>query len=100
MLTLVFLAFLALFIVPIVVVKLAFKLILLPFRLVGSVLGLVFGLLAGVFGLVVGVVGLVLAVLVGGVALLAIPLLPIVAFFGGIYLIIRALRPRPAMVRA
>jgi hypothetical protein len=76
-----------LIIVPLILValllKLAIGLVLLPFRLAGLVLRLAAFLVAGVVGLV----------LAG--TILLIPLLPIVALAGAIWLMFRLTRARP-----
>jgi hypothetical protein len=81
-----FLAFLI--VVPLLlvglVVRLAIGLALLPFRIAGFAIRLA-------VGLVIGLVGLILAG-----AVLLIPLLPIVAFIGAVWLIFRLSRRHPA----
>ena len=64
--------------------RLALGLALLPFRIAGLAIRLA-------VGLVVGLVGLVLAG-----AVLLIPLLPVIALVGGIWLIVRLSRRHPA----
>ena len=86
-----------LIVVPLLLVGLALRLaiglVFLPFRIAGLAIRLALGL---VFGLVLGLVGLLL---VGTVLL--IPLLPIVALVGGIWLIVRlARRPAAAQLAA
>jgi len=82
----VFLAFLI--VVPLLLVglvlRLAIGLALIPFRIAGFAIRLM-------LGLVVGLVGLILAG-----AVLLIPLLPIIALVGGIWLIFRLGRRHPA----
>jgi hypothetical protein len=74
-------------------VKVLFGLVLLPFKLVGALLKAVVGVIAGVFGaLATGGVALA-GVLVVLVAVVLLPLLPIIAFFGLIWLAIKAMRP-------
>ena len=81
-----FVAFLV--VVPLLLVGLAVRLViglaLLPFRIAGLAIRLT-------LGLVVGLVGLILAG-----AMLLIPLLPIIALVGGIWLIFRLSRRHPA----
>jgi len=81
-----------LIVVPLLLVALAIKLaiglLFLPFRIAGFVFRIASGL---VVGIVFGLVGL----LVAGVVLL-IPLLPIIAVVGGIWLIVRMSRRRQA----
>ena len=81
-----FVAFLI--VVPLLLVGLALRLViglaLLPFRIAGFAIRLV-------VGIVVGIVGLILAG-----AVLLIPLLPIIALVGAIWLIFRLSRRHPA----
>jgi hypothetical protein len=81
----------------VVTVKLAVTLLILPFKILGFVLRLVFGIVGAVVGLLFSGLGLGLAVLaVVAVAILA-PLLPILLVGMGIWLVVRAARPRPAV---
>jgi hypothetical protein len=77
-----------LIVVPLLLVGLALRLaiavVLFPFRIAGLAIGLA-------AGLAVGLVGLLLAG-----AILLIPLLPVIAFVGGIWLIVRLARRQPA----
>jgi len=92
MLFLVFLGLLVgcLIVVPLLLVGLVLRLViglvLLPFLIAGFAIRLTFGLVAGLVGLILGG------------AVLLIPLLPIIALVGGIWLIFRLSR-RPAPVR-
>jgi hypothetical protein len=66
------------------VLKLVIGLALIPFRIAGFAIRLT-------VGLVIGLIGLILAG-----ALILIPLLPIVAFVGAIWLLFRLIRRHPA----
>ncbi len=83
--------------VPILIVKALVGLVLLPFKLIGAIFQVVLGafalvakLLFGGLGLLLGLVGLI-------VGLVFLPLLPILAIGGLVWLIVRASRPRPAL---
>lgn len=69
--------------------KLLFALIALPFKILGALLKAVSGLLGGVFSVLGGV-----ALVVAGVVL--VPLLPLLLLGGLVWLLFRAVRPRPA----
>jgi hypothetical protein len=83
-----FLGLCGLILVPImlvaVVIKVGVALVLLPFKLLGGLLSLGFGLVSG------------LAKAFGVVALL-LPLLPVLLFVGGVFLVAKALSARPAV---
>ena len=96
-------ALVALVAVPFILVgallKLLIMLILLPFRAVGAVIGVAGTVLAGLgkLALCLLLVCAVPLVLVGGALIL--PLLPLIAIVGLVWLLVRAARPRPAPVR-
>jgi hypothetical protein len=96
-----FLGLCGLILVPImlvaVVVKVGVALVLLPFKLLGGLLSLGFGLVSGLakaFGAVLAVLGILFGIVV--VALL-LPLLPVLLFVGGVFLVAKALSARPAV---
>ena len=80
-----------------VLVKVALALLFLPFKILGFVLRAVTGVLGAVFGLVFSGLGLGLGVLAFLAFAVLIPLLPVVLLGVGIWLVVRALRPRPAV---
>jgi hypothetical protein len=80
-----------------VVVKTALVLLFLPFKILGFVLKLVTGILGAVFGLVFSGLGLGLAVLAFVAFAVVIPLLPLELLGAGIWLLVRAARPRHAV---
>ena len=95
---------LGILLVPILLLKLAFHLvvglILLPFKLLGLVLGVVFGLVGVVFRVLSGVVGFVFSLggallAVAGVlaVLVVIPLLPFALIGLGLWLVFRQAGP-------
>lgn len=73
-------------------VKFLVMLILLPFRLLGAVFGAITGVLGAVFGGLVSVVSVLGGLLAAVAALLFLPLLPIIALFGLIWLFGRSSR--------
>jgi hypothetical protein len=76
---------------PLVLIGLVLRLVLLPLKIVGFALRLVFKVLFGVFGLA-------FALLAVGAFVVLLPLLPLLFIAGGIWLVARAVRPRPVMV--
>ena len=94
---------LGLVVLPLLVIgtllKLLLWLVLLPFRAVGAVIGVAGTVLAGLgkLALCLLLVCVVPLVLVGGALIL--PLLPLIAIVGLVWLLVRAARPRPAPVR-
>jgi hypothetical protein len=101
---------LALLWLPVMLVRGAFRLffglVFLPLKLVGGIIKVIFG----IFGAVFGVLGGLFRVLLSGVGLVAglvafvffvllLPLLPILLFVGGVWLLTRRSR-RPATIRA
>ena len=80
-----------------VLVKVALALLFLPFKILGFVLRLVTGVLGAVFGLVFSGLGLGLAALAVVAVVVLVPLLPVVLLGAGIWLVVRASRPRPAV---
>jgi hypothetical protein len=95
-------ALLALVLVPLLLLGVAFKvlitLILLPFKVVGALVKGLFGLVAGVFGLAAGGIGLVFGLLVMLVVLVLLPLAPLLLLGGIVWLALKAGSPaaRPA----
>jgi hypothetical protein len=90
-------------VVPLLLLKTLFHLvlwvILLPFRILGAALGLVFGVVGVLAKVLFAGLGVV-AVLVGlAFGLVLLPLLPIVLIAGVIWLAVRAASPRPVAVR-
>jgi len=81
-------------ILPLLLIKLALGLVLLPFRLIGLVFKVVFGVVFGVVGLVFRLlfsgVGLVLALLFAVTLAVLVPLLPVLLIGGGLWLLIRS----------
>jgi hypothetical protein len=90
-------AFGALVMLPIILVKVLFGLILLPFRIAGGAFRLVFGVLGGVFRLGFALVGLVAGILGFVFFLLLLPLLPLILLGGFVWLLTKAFRPAPAV---
>jgi len=95
-------AFCVLVIVPLLLLKvfigLLWGLIALPFKVLGALLHLAFGLLGGLaraFAWMVGLLGLLFGFLV---LVIALPLLPLLAVAGVVWLLAKAFRPsyRPA----
>lgn len=89
-------------VLPLLFLKLFFGLIWtvvsLPFRIAGAVLHLVFGVLGGLAKAFGSLVFVLAALFCGLLLVVALPLLPLVILFGGIWLLAKALRPtyRPA----
>ena len=88
-----------LLLIPLMILGLALRLlvgiIVLPFKLAGLAIKLTFGLVAGIVALVVGVAAVFAAALAVG-AVLLIPLIPVLLAAGGLWLIWRLARRRPA----
>ncbi len=91
----------ALIALPLLVLRVAFKLvfglIFLPFKLLGVVLRVVFGVLGAVFRVLFSGVGLVFALLAAVFFLVLLPLLPFVLLGLGLWLVLREGRPRRAL---
>jgi hypothetical protein len=90
-------ALLALFLVPLLLLGVAFKvlitLILLPFKVVGALVKGLLGLVAGVFGLAAGGIGLVFGLLVMLVVLVLLPLAPLLLLGGIVWVALKAFSP-------
>ena len=84
-------------ILVVVVFKVALALLFLPFKILGFVLRLVTGILGAVFGLLFSGLGLGFAVLAFVAVAVLIPLLPLVVLGLGIWIVVRAARPRSAV---
>ena len=97
--SLVFLAMLfgMVFVLPILVLSLVFRValgvLLLPFHLLGAVFRVAFGLVGGIFRLAFGAVGLLVFGLAALFFVVFLPLLPLFLVAGGIWLVVRAMRP-------
>jgi hypothetical protein len=76
---------------PLLLIGMVLKLVLLPLKIVGFAVRLVFKVLFGVFGLA-------FVLLAVGAFVVLLPLLPLLFIAAGIWLVARAVRPRPAMV--
>ena len=88
-----------LLLIPLLILGLALRLlvgiVVLPFKLAGFALKLTFGFVAALVALVLGVAVAVAAVLAVG-AVLLIPLIPVLLAAGGIWLLWRLARRKPA----
>jgi hypothetical protein len=92
-----FILFVGLIVLPLLFLKVLFALLFLPFKILGGILRLGFGLLGGLFKLGFGLLGLVFGLLVAAFFLVLLPLLPFLVLGGFVWLVARALRPRPAL---
>jgi fucose 4-O-acetylase-like acetyltransferase len=84
-------------VLPLLLLKVLFTLLLLPFKLVGALFNLAFGIVGGLFrvgfGLAVGLFALLAVVVV----VVLLPLLPFLIVGGFVWLLARIARPRPAL---
>jgi hypothetical protein len=87
----------ALLALPLILLRLAIGLVLLPFKLVGVVLKVVFGVVGLVFKVVFSGVGLVFALLAAVFFLVLLPLLPFALLGLAVWLVLRESRPRRAL---
>lgn len=87
----------ALLALPLILLRLAIGLVLLPFKLVGVVLKVVFGVVGLVFRVVFSGVGLVFALLAAVFFVVLLPLLPFALLGFGLWLVFRESRPRRAL---
>ena len=76
---------------PLLLIGLVLRLVFLPLKIVAFALRLVFTVLFSVFGLAFGLLAVAAFVV-------ALPLLPVLFIAAGIWLVVRAFRPRPAML--
>ena len=98
------LALVALVVLPLLVVGVAFKilftLVLLPFKIVGALVKGLLGLCAGLLGLAAGGMGLLIGLVVTIAVAVLLPLAPLLLLGGVLWLALRLLRPatvqRPA----
>jgi hypothetical protein len=77
-------------VVPILLIKLLFTLVVLPFKILGAILRLAFGAVGLLAHLVLGLGFAILC-------LFLVPLLPLILLVGAVWLLSRALRPRSAL---
>jgi hypothetical protein len=89
----------ALFVVPLLLLKLLLFVVLLPFKILGLVFKVLFGVIGVVGSVLMAVAGVVVGVVVLAFSLLLIPLLPLVVIGGVIWLIARANRPPTTAIR-
>jgi len=87
----------ALLALPLILLRLAIGLVLLPFKLLGVVLKVVFGVVGLVFKVLFSGVGLVFALLAAVFFLVLLPLLPFALLGFGLWLVVREDRPRRAL---
>jgi len=91
----------ALFLLPLLILRVAFGLVFgllfLPFKLLGVVLRVVFGLVGLVFKVLFSGIGLVFGLLVAVFFLVLLPLLPFALVGLGLWLVLREGRPRRAL---
>ena len=91
-------------VLPLLLLKLLFGLILfvvlLPFKILGAVFHVLFKLFWGLGKLVLGGLGLLLGLLAFVLCVVLLPLLPFVLLGLFIYLLIRAFQPAPVAVRS
>ncbi len=89
----------AVVLLPLLLLKLVFSvvltLIVLPFKILGGLLRATFGVVAGVLGAVASGIGVLALLLFGVLFLVALPLLPILLFAGFVWAVVKVLSPRP-----
>ena len=89
----------AMVLVPLILLKLVFWVILLPFKLVGLLFKVAFGVVGLVGSILMAVAGAVFGVIAVVLMALLIPLLPLALVAGGIWLLVRASRPQTTAIR-
>src|SRR6185436_17144595 len=91
----------ALFLLPLLILRVAFGLVfgllVLPFKLLGLVLKIAFGVVGLMFRVLFSGVGLVFGLLAAVFFLVLLPLLPFALLGLGLWLILRESRPRRAL---
>jgi hypothetical protein len=85
-------------VLPLMLIKVVLFAVLLPFRILGALFKAVFGVVTGLAGLAFGLVVGLLALVAVPLLLLALPLLPFIVIGGIIYLVARG--GRAVAVRA
>jgi hypothetical protein len=88
-----------LLLLPLLLLKLALGLVLLPFKILGAVFQVVFGLLGAVFRVLFSGVGILLGLLAAVLFFVLLPLLPLFLLGLGIWVLVRTVR-RPELARA
>lgn len=89
----------ALVVIPFLLVKLLFFVVLLPFKLLGLVFKVLFGVVGVIGSVLMAVVGVVFGVLTVAFLAVLLPLLPLVLIGGVIWLAVRASRPNTQAIR-
>jgi hypothetical protein len=84
-------------VLPLVLLKVLLALVFLPFKILGALFRVAFGLVGGIFKVGFGLLGLFVGLLAAFVVVVLIPLLPLLVLGGIVWLVARALRPRPAL---
>lgn len=74
------------------VLKVLFLVLTIPFRIVGAAIGAIGGLFGAIFGGVFSLIGLVFGALALAGGLLLLPIIPVIALFGLIWLFTRSSR--------
>jgi hypothetical protein len=92
-------AFCALVVLPVLLVKVVFGLLVLPFKLLGLVFRVVFGVLGGLFRVGFGLVALAGSLLAVALCVVLLPLLPFLLVGGFVWLVVQLARPRPTALR-
>jgi hypothetical protein len=87
----------ALVVLPVLLLKVFFSLLLLPFKLVGALFKVVFGILGGLFRVGFGLAVALFTLLAVAVVVVLLPLLPFLVVGGFVWLLARLARPRPAL---
>lgn len=89
----------ALVLVPLILLKLVVWVVLLPFKLIGLVVKVAFGVVGLVGSILLAIAGAVVGVIAVTFMVLLIPLLPLAVIGGGIWLLVRASRPRATAIQ-
>ena len=87
----------ALIVLPLVLLKVLFALVFLPFKILSAVLRLGLGIVGGVFKVGFGLLGLFVGLAATLFVVVLLPLLPLLLVGGFVWLVARAMRPRPAL---
>ena len=89
----------ALVVLPLLLLKLAIFLVLLPFKVLGLLLKVVFGLVGVVGSVLMAAVGLLVGALVVAFPAIILPLLPLLLVGAVVWLAVRGSRPQTSVVR-
>lgn len=87
----------AVVILPILLLKVLFTLLLLPFKLLGALFNVAFGIVGGLFRVGFGLAVALFTLLAVAFVMVLLPLLPFLIVGGFVWLLARIARPRPAL---